>query len=107
MMSQKEIEAPLVVTSKYVNHVFNVNVDLRMNVHQCKSRQTIISHASSQIIFQKLHDTDPEKKVDFCIYVLEQKLAAPDWSNNIIFSDEATSHLNGKVNLHNCFYLCK
>ena len=55
-------------------------------------------------VVQEMKDTDPEKRVDFCNYVLEQNLNAPDWSNNIVFSDEATFHLNGNVNLHNCFY---
>ena len=45
-----------------------------------------------------MKDTDPEKRVDFGNYVLEQNLNAPNWSNNIVFSDEATFHL------HNCYY---
>ena len=32
------------------------------------------------------------------------RTSTPDWSNIIVFSDEATFHLNGNVNLHNCFY---
>ena len=52
-----------------------------------------------------MKDADPEERVDFRGYVLEHNLATPDWSNNIVFSDEAAFHLNGNVNLHNCFIM--
>lgn len=50
---------------------------------------------------QELKDTDLEKRLNFCNFVNEHD---EDWINNIVFSDEATFHLNGRVNLHNCYY---
>ena len=83
-----------------------ISMQVPSNDHQSCEFSNNLSDASWHMV-QEMKDTDPEKRVDFCNYVLEQNLATPDWSNNIVFSDEATFHLNGKVNLHNCFYLCK
>ena len=59
---------------------------------------------STSMHIQELKDSDFEQRVLFCDYVLQQNRNDSRWSNSIGFSDEATFHLNGRVNMHNCFY---
>lgn len=53
---------------------------------------------------QQLKDTDYPKRHFFCSQIIQREEERPSWSNSIVFSDEASFHLNGQVNLHNSFY---
>lgn len=53
---------------------------------------------------QELKDVDYPKRLLFCSQILQREEERPNWSNNIVFSDEASFHVNGQVNLHNSFY---
>ena len=50
---------------------------------------------------QQLKEEDFPKRLEFCRHVLNN---GKEWMKRIIFSDEATLHLNGTVNTHNCYY---
>lgn len=51
-------------------------------------------------LVQALKPDDKEKRLEFCGYVL-QKMEDHAFLQSVIFSDEATFHLSGKVNRHN------
>jgi hypothetical protein len=52
-------------------------------------------------LIQKLKPNDPAKRLAFCEEVLGMMERDEGLSKRIIFSDEATFHLSGKVNRHN------
>lgn len=51
-------------------------------------------------LVQQLKDTDKPLRRDFCI-AMQEKLEDNGFDDRLVFSDEATFHLNGKVNKHN------
>ena len=51
-------------------------------------------------LVQQLKDTDKPARRDFCI-VMQEKLKDDGFDDRLVFSDEATFHVNGKVNKHN------
>lgn len=55
-------------------------------------------------LVHQLNEDDFEKRLTFCNYVIQKQLLDPRWHHKIIFSDEATFHLNGIINRHNCNY---
>ena len=55
-------------------------------------------------LVQQINEDDFEKRLTFCNYVIQMQLLDPMWHHNIIFTDEATFHLNELVNRHNCYY---
>lgn len=50
-------------------------------------------------LVQKLKDTDKPLRRDFCI-AMQEKLEDNGFDDRLVFSDEATFYLNGKVNKH-------
>ena len=52
---------------------------------------------------QELTDQDFEQRMKFCNVILSKENRSPSWTQKIAFSDEATFHMNGQVNLHNSF----
>ena len=55
-------------------------------------------------LVQELNEDDPDRRLEFCELMMNRINAAPNFLNNIVFSDEATFQLNGEVNRHNCRY---
>lgn len=51
-------------------------------------------------LVQQLKDTDKPARRDFCI-AMQQKMEDDGFDDRLVFSDEATFHVNGKVNKHN------
>jgi hypothetical protein len=51
---------------------------------------------------QELTEDDPDRRLQFCEIIEKKKNIVPNFVNKIVFSDEATYCLNGKVNRHNC-----
>jgi hypothetical protein len=49
---------------------------------------------------QALSDGDKEKDM-FCVEMFDKKENECDYLNKIVFSNEATFHLSGKINRHN------
>ena len=50
-------------------------------------------------LFQHLKDTDKSARKDFCTQM--QVMLADGFDDRLVYSDEATFHVNGKVNKHN------
>ena len=53
---------------------------------------------------QQLFDHDKQSRLDFCRAILQKNSDESSWSDRIIFSDECTFHMSGRVNHHNDFY---
>ena len=51
-------------------------------------------------LLQHLKDTDKSAREDFCTQ-MQVMLEEDGFSNHLVFSDEATFHVTGKVNKHN------
>ena len=51
-------------------------------------------------LVQHLKETDKPLRRDFCI-AMQQKMEDDEFDDRLVFSDEATFHVNGKVNKHN------
>jgi len=54
-------------------------------------------------IVQELKIDDIPTRLQFCRLMIERHTQDPSFIFDINFSDEATFHLNGSVNRHNCF----
>jgi hypothetical protein len=52
---------------------------------------------------QELLQTDKPSRMTFCGIILEKQERDVNFISNLVFSDEATFHLNGSVNTHNQF----
>lgn len=57
-------------------------------------------------IVQELKETDYELRKGFASWVLRMKSNLPEFTKNIVFSDEAVFHLEGGINVHNCSHWC-
>lgn len=55
-------------------------------------------------LVQELNEDDPDRRVEFCEFMMTRIDEDPNFLYNIVFSDEATFQLNGEVNRHNCRY---
>ena len=52
---------------------------------------------------QEISDDDKVQRLQFSNLILQHQQRDSNFVGNIVFSDEATFHLNGSVNLHNAF----
>ena len=52
---------------------------------------------------QEISEDDKVKRLQFCNLIRREQERNNHFVDNIVFSDEATFHLNGSVNLHNAF----
>ena len=48
-------------------------------------------------------EDDKVQRLQFCNLIRREQQRDNHFVDNIVFSDEATFHLNGSVNLHNAF----
>lgn len=55
-------------------------------------------------LVQELNEDDPDRRQEFCELMMDRMNADLQFINKIVFSDEATFHLNGTVNKQNCRY---
>jgi hypothetical protein len=55
-------------------------------------------------LVQELTEDDFDRRAEFCEIMMERCNAEHNFSQNILFSDEATFMLHGIVNRHNCRY---
>lgn len=53
---------------------------------------------------QKLYYQDFERRTIFCTWALQKIIEQPDFSQNVLFTDEATFSNTGGINKHNCRY---
>lgn len=59
-------------------------------------------HAYKIQLRQQIKLTDRPKRKEFACFMLEQIDDDPDFLKRVLFTDEATFHINGCVNRHNC-----
>ena len=55
-------------------------------------------------LLQHLAEDDPDRRMQFCTWVLEQVEQHPSFAQRILFSDEANFYVSGEVNRHNHRY---
>lgn len=55
-------------------------------------------------LLQELTEDDPDRRMQFCQEIMNRNEVQEDFSERILFSDEATFSLYGFVNRHNCRY---
>lgn len=55
-------------------------------------------------LVQALSEDDPDRRMEFCEWLLDTVDGDPTLLDRIFWSDEATFQLNGLVNRHNCVY---
>lgn len=105
------------------NKALNVLISLEQNPHlstKILGRENNVSHMAVHrllktekfhpykiTLVQELSEDDYDRRLEFCETMMELCNANPIFVNQIIFSDEATFLLNGKVNRHNCRYWAK
>ena len=52
----------------------------------------------------QLFEHDEQSRLEFCRTILRKNTEENSWSNKIIFSDECTFYMSGRINHHNDFY---
>ena len=51
---------------------------------------------------QHITDEDKVARMQFCVEMFDRIADNETFLDNVIFSDESTFHISGKVNTHNC-----
>ncbi|CAF1568372.1 unnamed protein product, partial [Rotaria sp. Silwood1] len=55
-------------------------------------------------VLQALNEDDPDRRTEFCEWVLDSFEEDPTLLDRILWTDEAIFKVNGRVNRHNCVY---
>ncbi|MCP4489021.1 MAG: transposase, partial [Gammaproteobacteria bacterium] len=55
-------------------------------------------------LLQGLNEDDPDRRIEFCEWFIQQAEADTNFVDRVIWTDEATFKLNGHINRHNCVY---
>ncbi|CAF3423115.1 unnamed protein product, partial [Rotaria sp. Silwood2] len=55
-------------------------------------------------LLQALNDNDPDQRVEFCEWIISSTQENPTLLDRILWTDESTFQVNGRVNRHNCVY---
>ncbi|CAF4941144.1 unnamed protein product [Rotaria sp. Silwood1] len=55
-------------------------------------------------LLQALNEDDPDRRLEFCEWILNSTQEDPTLLDRILWTDEATFQINGCVNRHNCVY---
>lgn len=55
-------------------------------------------------LFQEMYGNDFDKRIEFCMWVLDKVAENTNFFDNVLFSDECTFHNNALVNRHNLHY---
>lgn len=74
----------------------------RSTIHRILSESGIKPYRST--LLHKLNEDDFDRRVEFSEWFIEQSQANPDFPHMIVWSDEATFKLNGRLNRHNSIY---
>uniref|UniRef100_A0AAR2LZP8 Tc1-like transposase DDE domain-containing protein n=1 Tax=Pygocentrus nattereri TaxID=42514 RepID=A0AAR2LZP8_PYGNA len=74
----------------------------------CSGRPKTTNEITSTMVLiqlqQKLSEDDPDRRVEFCTWVLDQHQQDPAYAQGILFGDEAKFYVNGEVNWQNVRY---
>lgn len=74
----------------------------KSSVHRILQRNNYFPYKFHLV--QELNEDDFDRRLEFCEIMREKCDGDRNFLLNIVFSDEATFYLNGKVNRHNCRY---
>ncbi|CAF3819615.1 unnamed protein product [Rotaria sp. Silwood1] len=55
-------------------------------------------------LLQALNEDDPNRRLEFCEWILNSTQEDPTLLDRILWTDEATFQINGRVNRHNSVY---
>lgn len=66
--------------------------------------KTVKFHPYKITLIHELNDEDVNRRIKFCDNMMTRIDNDPNFLNCIVFSDEATFELNGRINRHNCRY---
>ncbi|CAF3907141.1 unnamed protein product [Rotaria sp. Silwood2] len=55
-------------------------------------------------LLQALNEDDPDRRLEFCEWLLDSARDDPTLLDRILWTDEASFQTNGHVNKHNCIY---
>ncbi|CAF3596105.1 unnamed protein product [Rotaria sp. Silwood1] len=55
-------------------------------------------------LLQALNEDDPDRRMEFCEWILVSTEEDPTLLDRILWTDEAICQINGRVNRHNCVY---
>ncbi|CAF1374950.1 unnamed protein product [Rotaria sordida] len=55
-------------------------------------------------LLQALNEDDPDRRMEFCEWILDSTQEDPTLLDRILWTDEAIFQVNGRVNRHNCVY---
>ncbi len=55
-------------------------------------------------LLQALNEDDPDRRMEFCEWILDAIEEEPTLLDRILWTDEAIFQINGRVNRHNCVY---
>jgi len=55
-------------------------------------------------LLQALNEDDPDRRMEFCEWILDTIEEDPTLLDRILWTDEAIFQTNGRVNRHNCVY---
>lgn len=55
-------------------------------------------------LLQALNEDDPDRRLEFCEWILDSPEKDQNLLDRILLTDEATFQTNGRVNRHNCVY---
>ena len=71
----------------------------KSSVHRCMKKLKL--HPFKYTVVQQLTGFDHDRRLQFCEWIRLKVQDNRNFHKQIIFSDEATSHVNGNVNKHN------
>ena len=55
-------------------------------------------------LLHALNEDDPDRRMEFCEWILYSTQEVPTRLDRILWTDEAIFQMNGRVNRHNCVY---
>ena len=96
------IEEDPSVSTRHLSRVTGVT---QCSIVRCLKRNRY--HPYKPTWVQKLSADDNDRRLEFCQWIMTERLRQPQFHLNIVFSDEAVFHVNGTVNKHNLHYWSK
>ncbi|XP_064470085.1 uncharacterized protein LOC135384831 [Ornithodoros turicata] len=107
VVATNELECAIVGAFDVTPHMSVRRAARLFSVSTSTVRKALKSHAFRPYKMQLVHamnEDDYARRVQFCIDELSRIEANPLHLQFLLFSDEATFHINGHVNRHNCRY---
>lgn len=103
----EEIELAVIASVIENPHIGQNQIAQNFNISQASVSRILKKHNYHDYkiqLHQELSENDFEKRVEFCMWVLDKVAENQNFFNLVLFSDECTFHNNGSVNRHNFHY---